>query len=174
MEIILAFIYTYESQFCSQKKTCFNENTAATYQKNFKTVIPAPRTHGYFCPKDAVLSHVHAKLLCPWDFSGKHTGMGWHFLLQRSSPTQGSNPHLLHLVHCRWILKPLRHQGSPAISYRGHTLYRKTMGKNLKKKKTTLFDRKGKKVSGNILKYGHAYLRKSNWHLHIHMIKQML
>ena len=33
--------------------------------------------------------------LCPWDFSGKTTGMGCHFLFQGIFPTQGSNPHLL-------------------------------------------------------------------------------
>ena len=41
-----------------------------------------------------VLSHVHflatlwtvaARLLCPWDFPGKNTGVGYHFLLWRSS-----------------------------------------------------------------------------------------
>ena len=35
-------------------------------------------------------------LLCPWDFSGKNTGVACHFLLQVIFPTQGSNPHLLH------------------------------------------------------------------------------
>ena len=30
--------------------------------------------------------------LCPWDFSGKSTGMGFHFLHQEVSLTQGSNP----------------------------------------------------------------------------------
>ena len=29
---------------------------------------------------------------------------------------------------------------------------------------------KGKKVAGSILKYGHAYQGKYNWHLHTHMI----
>ena len=33
-----------------------------------------------------------AKLLCPWDQSGKNTGAGCHF--QRIFPTQGSNPGL--------------------------------------------------------------------------------
>ena len=37
-----------------------------------------------------------ARLLCPWDFPGKSTGVGCHFLLPRIFPTQGSNPHLLH------------------------------------------------------------------------------
>ena len=35
-------------------------------------------------------------LLCPWDFPGKSTGMGCHFLLQRIFPTQGLNPCLPH------------------------------------------------------------------------------
>ena len=36
------------------------------------------------------------RLLCPWDFPGKNTGVGCHFLLQGIFPTQGSNPSLLH------------------------------------------------------------------------------
>ena len=35
-----------------------------------------------------------ARLLCPWDYPGKNTGVGCHFLLQVIS-TQESNPHLL-------------------------------------------------------------------------------
>jgi len=31
-----------------------------------------------------------ARLLCPWDFPGKNTGMGCHFFLQGIFPTQGS------------------------------------------------------------------------------------
>ena len=45
-----------------------------------------------------------ARLLCPRYFLGKNTGVGCHALLQEISPTQGSHPHLLHLLHCRWIL----------------------------------------------------------------------
>ena len=33
--------------------------------------------------------------LCPWDFPGKKTGVGCHFLLQGIFLTQGLNPHLL-------------------------------------------------------------------------------
>ena len=40
-----------------------------------------------------------ARLLCLWDFSGKNTGVGCHFLLQGIFLTQGSNPCLLHLLH---------------------------------------------------------------------------
>ena len=50
------------------------------------------------------------RVLCPWDFSGKHIGVGYHFLLQGIFPTQGSNPGLL---HCGQILYRLSHEGSP-------------------------------------------------------------
>ena len=32
------------------------------------------------------------KLLCPWDFPGKNTGVGQHFLLQGSIPNPGIEP----------------------------------------------------------------------------------
>ena len=47
------------------------------------------------------------KLLRPWDFQGKSTGVGCHFLLQGIFPTQGSNPGL---SHCRQTLYHLSHQ----------------------------------------------------------------
>ena len=53
-----------------------------------------------------------ARLLCPWDFPGKNTGVGCHFLLQRVFPTQGSN---LHLWHWQAGSSPLSHQGSPLL-----------------------------------------------------------
>ena len=49
------------------------------------------------------------RLLCPWDFLGKSTGVGCHCLLLRIFPTQGSNPGL---PHCRQTLYHLSHQGS--------------------------------------------------------------
>ena len=45
-------------------------------------------------------------LLCLWDFPGKSTGVGCHFLLQRIFPSQGSNPGLL---HCRQTLYRLNY-----------------------------------------------------------------
>ena len=41
------------------------------------------------------------RLFCPWDFPGKNTGVGFHFLLQGISPTQRSNLHFLCLLHCQ-------------------------------------------------------------------------
>ena len=57
------------------------------------------------------------RLLRPWDFLGKSTGVGCHFLLQGIFPTQGSNPGLL---HCRQTLYHLSHQGSPSYHYYDH------------------------------------------------------
>ena len=48
-----------------------------------------------------------ARLLCPWDFPGKNTGVSCHALLHGIFPTQGSNPGL---PHCRQILYHLSHQ----------------------------------------------------------------
>ena len=48
------------------------------------------------------------RFLCPWDFPGKSTGVGCHSLLQRISPTEGSNPGL---PHCRQTLYSLSQRG---------------------------------------------------------------
>ena len=63
--------------------------------------------------KVKLLSHVQfsvipwtARLLCIWDFPGKSTRVGCHFLLQGIFPTQGSNPGLL---YCRQTLYHLSH-----------------------------------------------------------------
>ena len=47
------------------------------------------------------------RLLHPWDFLGKSTGVGSHLLLQEFVPTQWSN---LCLLYWRQILYPLGHQ----------------------------------------------------------------
>ena len=49
------------------------------------------------------------RLFCPWDFPGKDTGAGCHFLLQGIFLTQGSN---LDLQHCRQIVYQLSYRGS--------------------------------------------------------------
>ena len=70
--------------------------------------------HARSCP---TLCHPYglqlARLLCPWDFPGRNTGAGCHYLLQWIFPTQGLNLGLLCLLHCRQILYRLSHQRSP-------------------------------------------------------------
>ena len=51
-----------------------------------------------------------ARLFCPWDFSGKNTGVGHHFLLQEIFPIQGLFPSLADEF---FTTKPL---GSPVFT----------------------------------------------------------
>ena len=53
------------------------------------------------------------RLLCLWDSLGKNTGMGSHSFFQGIFQAQGSNPHLLCLLHWQEDSLPLSHQGSP-------------------------------------------------------------
>ena len=57
------------------------------------------------------------RLLCPWDFLRKNTGVGCHFLLQGIFPIQGSKLHLLCFL--RWQVDSLawHHLESPLNSY---------------------------------------------------------
>ena len=48
-----------------------------------------------------------------WDSPGKNTGVGCYALLQGIFLTQESNPYLLCVLHCRWILHLISHPGSP-------------------------------------------------------------
>ena len=52
-------------------------------------------------------------LLCPWNFSGKITGAGCYFLLQGIFLSQGSNQHLLCLLHWQEGSLPLVPPGKP-------------------------------------------------------------
>ena len=80
-------------------------------------------------PKD----YSPTRLPCPWDSPGKSTGVGCQALLQGIFPTQGSNPHLLCLLHCRWILYHWATSEAPTeacsdpfshIQHQGHGLKR--------------------------------------------------
>ena len=74
---------------------------------------------GFDCVKVKLLIHARlfvtpwivacTKLLRPWDFQAKSTGVGCRFLLQGIFPTQGSNPGL---SHCRQKLYRLSVQVS--------------------------------------------------------------
>ena len=54
-----------------------------------------------------------ARLPCPWGAPGKNTGVGCHFPLQAIFPTQGSNLHLLCLLHWQADFLLLSRLGSP-------------------------------------------------------------
>ena len=59
------------------------------------------------------LSTIACRLLSPWDFPGKNTGVSCHFLLQGVYLTQGLSPHLLRLLHWQVNSLPLSCLGSP-------------------------------------------------------------
>ena len=65
---------------------------------------------------------VAGQCLCPWKFPGKNTGVGCRFLLQGIFLTQGSNLHLLPLLHWQVNSLPLRHLESPPYSIRDSPL----------------------------------------------------
>ena len=53
-------------------------------------------------------------LICPWDFPGKNTGVGCHFLLQGFFLEAGSN---LCLLHSQAYSLPLSYLGSLIVCY---------------------------------------------------------
>ena len=66
------------------------------------------------------------RLLCPWDSPGKITGVGCHVLPQGISPTQGSNPSLLHLLLWQMGSLPLVPLGKPRCSLTVHKIHEST------------------------------------------------
>ena len=66
---------------------------------------------------DSLWSHslYPTRLLHPWNFPGKSTGVGCHFLLQGIFLAWGTNPGI---PHCRQMLYHLSHQGSPEAKWK--------------------------------------------------------
>ena len=56
-----------------------------------------------------------ARLLCPWNFPGKYTKVGCHFLFQGIFPTQESNLSFLHLLYWQEDSLPLVPPGKPRL-----------------------------------------------------------
>ena len=62
------------------------------------------------------------RLFRPWDFPGKNTGVGCHFLLQGIFPTQRLNLHFFCLLHWQVDSLSLSHLGSPAAAAKSRQL----------------------------------------------------
>ena len=71
-------------------------------------IVPKSRVRACLVTSAMSNSMWPTKLLSSWDSLGKNTGVGCHALLQGIFLTQGTNSCLL---HCTWILYPLRHLG---------------------------------------------------------------
>ena len=72
-----------------------NLNTTQSESESCSVLPDSLRSHGLYSQQNS---------------PGKNTGMGSFYLLQGIIPIQGMNPGLL---HCRWILYQLSHEGSP-------------------------------------------------------------
>ena len=88
---------------------------------------PGSSVHGTLQARTLVVLSLSKtlKILFPWapkslqmvtEAATKNTGVGCYFLLQGIFPTQGSNPHLLCLLHWQVNSLLLSHQGSPKHS----------------------------------------------------------
>ena len=76
--------------------------------------LPSWNTCGNLCAVDSVMSDSlrpyglqPTRLLCPWDSPDKNPGVDCHALLQGIFQTQGSNLHLLSLLHQQAVSLPL-------------------------------------------------------------------
>ena len=79
----------------------FEPRSPALQADSLPTELPGKLTCTLIIHVSSVVSdslQTHG-LLCPWNFLGKNTGAGYHFLLQGLLPTQGLNPCLLCLLH---------------------------------------------------------------------------
>ena len=112
-------IYTYVHIVYSQWRHCVHlvYNFFSNYKLSmlFHNVQQLPIFHGFVCVCVCVCVCMHAcsvvsnslqphglqptRLLCPWNLRGKKTGVGCHFLCQGIFLTQGSNMHLLYILH---------------------------------------------------------------------------
>ena len=106
-------VWLWATLFCLSVLTCFPLNWPKMVMEPKITLVVV-----LFLSHSVVFNSLQSYGLCPPGscvhgiYSGKNTGVGCHFLLQRVFPTQGSNPLLLH-----WQVDslPLSHQGSPYI-----------------------------------------------------------
>ena len=100
-------IFVFRSLLCSwgeelqgQKNTLISlggVNSSEKLKTNVETswcyCLPSPLSLLISCVCVCVCACVRAtRLLYPWDFSGKNTGVGWHFLLHGNLPDPGIKP----------------------------------------------------------------------------------
>ena len=96
------------------------------------------------------------RLLHPWDFPGKNTGVGCHFLFQGTFPSQGSNPRLLH-----WQVGslPLSHPRSPHCVLKDGTQVSKVWDREKNDQKNIGTRETAKCTRGSELETGRNHLR---------------
>ena len=117
---VLQMRHSLTNAWCAQSLSCaqlFTTSWAAAFQAppsmrfslNSAWCAQSLSCAQLFTTSWAVATMATARLLCPWDFSDKNTGVGCHFLLQGIFLTQGLN---LGLLHQQADSIPLNHLGS--------------------------------------------------------------
>ena len=77
----------------SKMKNVFTMTLTCTYQVT--DTVGSFSACAQSCPTLQPHGLLPIRLLCPWDFQGKNTGVGCHFLFQGMFPTQEPTSHLL-------------------------------------------------------------------------------
>ena len=93
---------------------------------------------------------------CLWNFPGKNTGSGCHFLLQGIFPIQGLNPSLLCLLHWQADTLPLSNLESLLL----HLMLKQSSFKSARSDITVVY----------IYTHTHENIRKVKWHVKYHII----
>ena len=76
---------------CNSRQRCINSHSSFLFSFSQLSML-SHFGHVQLC---VTLWTAATRLLCPWYFPGKNTGVGCHFLLQRIFLPQESNPRLL-------------------------------------------------------------------------------
>ena len=101
------------------------------------------------------------RLLHPWNFPSKSTGVGYHFLLQGVSLTQGLNPSL---PHCGQMLYHLSHQEWEIVLKEGtNTLQKRyTPNQSILKEINPKYSLEGLMLKLKLQYFGHLMRRASS------------
>ena len=99
---LLIFLRGWRVSHCCELERVFPGSSLVAWKKVKEIVHCSVMSNSLWPPWT-----IACQALSPWDFPGKNTGMGCHFLLQGIFLTQGLN---LGLLHCRQILYRLNHQ----------------------------------------------------------------
>ena len=114
------------------------------------------------------------RLLCPWDFLGKNTGVGCHFLFQVIFPTQGSNLYLL-LGRQYFITEPPRKPQLPV--YRTYQNWCKKSGITTHTHKFKDISRKKRLNTSDIIElkrdFRYTIIKSSFWDLGSNLNNQL-
>ena len=112
MQFVVLFMFSVSVLICSLGILTINENgMVKTPTIIVESMCAQPLSCIWLIVTPCTIA---CQLLCPYNFPGKNTRADCHFLLQGIFPIQGSNLHLLHLLHWQ-IFYHFSHLKSPLL-----------------------------------------------------------